>query len=67
MSSDNQVLEICKTYGLSVGSIDVDNDVLVLQPYDLENLPSAHEMRVIADELKALGHRWVSLDISELA
>lgn len=67
MSSDNQVLEICKNHGLSVDSFDVDNDVLVLQPADLEGIPSADQMRTIGDELKALGYRWVSLDISEVA
>lgn len=63
MIVDSQITSICAAHGLFLQGHDVDQEILVLHPSSLNDLPAAEALQTIAEELKELGYRWVSLDL----
>lgn len=61
------LVALCAGYGLRIVGAEVAGEVLQLVPVSLEGLPGAAVLGEIAEALRPLGYRYVTLDVLSAA
>lgn len=59
----DDLIGLCARFGLQIRGAEVAGDVLQLVPVTLESLPGAAVLGEIAEALKPLGYRYVTLGL----
>lgn len=60
-----KIYTICAAHGLSISAVELDGEVLSLTPRALDEVPPPSDCRRVAEEIQALGYRYVTLQLHE--